>query len=233
MALAKGTTRLLQKGKPGKRQDVYRLTLEDGVIIKKELVRSEVLEKPQAEITEIGTKRIPTITTEENLQVEEVTFEKQTVENAALAKGTTRLLQKGQPGKRQDVYRLTLEDGVVIKKELIRSEILEEPKAEIVEIGIFVQTPEAQPLVRKPEFKPGQRPSTPADKTTPMIPSPKQLVENPLVITTQKPQKTAIQGNQDKMLPETGEQSPWWLSLLGSLLLFLTFVGLIDKKDDY
>lgn len=233
VALAKGTTRLLQKGQAGKRQDVYRLTLEDGVIIKKELVRSEVLEKPQTEITEIGTKRIPTITTEEIHQVEEVAFEKQTVENAALAKGTTRLLQKGMSGKRQDVYRLTLEDGVIIKKELIRSEILEEPKAEIVEIGIFVQTPEAQPLVRKPEFKPGQRPSTPADKTTPMIPSSKQLVENPLVDTTQEPQKTAFQGNQDKVLPETGEQSPWWLSLLGSLLLFLTFVGLIDKKNDY
>ena len=66
-----------------------------------------------------------------------------------------------------------------------------------------------------------------------MIPSSKQLVENPLVVITQKPQKTAIQGNQDKMLPETGEQSPWWVSLLGSLILFLTFVGLIDKKDDY
>ena len=238
VALAKGTTRLLQKGKPGKRQDVYRLTLEDGVIIKKELVRSEVLEKPQAEITEIGTKRIPTITTEEIFQVEEVAFEKQTVENAALAKGTTRLLQKGKPSKRQDVYRLTLEDGVVIKKELIRSEILEEAQAEIVEIGTLVQKPQVQPpkgqpLVRKSEFKPGQRPSTPADKTTPMIPSSKQLVENPLVVTTQKPQKTAFQGNQDKVLPETGEQSPWWLSLLGSLLLFLTFVGLIDKKNDY
>ena len=237
-ALAKGTTRLLQKGQAGKRQDVYRLTLEDGVIIKKELVRSEVLEKPQAEITEIGTKRIPTITTEEIFQVEEVAFEKQTVENAALAKGTTRLLQKGNPSKRQDVYRLTLEDGVVIKKELIRSEILEEAQAEIVEIGTLVQKPQVQPpkgqpLVRKSEFKPGQRPSTPADKTTPMIPSSKQLVENPLVVTTQKPQKTAFQGNQDKVLPETGEQSPWWLSLLGSLLLFLTFVGLIDKKDDY
>ena len=237
-ALAKGTTRLLQKGQAGKRQDVYRLTLEDGVIIKKELVRSEVLEKPQAEITEIGTKRIPTITTEEIFQVEEVAFEKQIVENAALAKGTTRLLQKGKPSKRQDVYRLTLEDGVVIKKELIRSEILEEAQAEIVEIGTLVQKPQVQPpkgqpLVRKSEFKPGQRPSTPADKTTPMIPSSKQLVENPLVVTTQKPQKTAFQGNQDKVLPETGEQSPWWLSLLGSLLLFLTFVGLIDKKDDY
>ena len=233
-ALAKGTTRLLQKGQPGKRQDVYRLTLEDGAIIKKELIRSEVLEKPQAEITEIGTKRIPTITIEENLQVEEAAFEKQTVENAALAKGTTRLLQKGQPGKRQDVYRLTLEDGVVIKKELVRSEILEEPKAEIVEIGTLVQKPQVQtPTGQVPVRKSGQRPSTPADKTTPMIPSSKQLVENPLVVTTQKPQKTAIQGNQDKMLPETGAQSPWWVSLFGSLLLFLTFVGLIDKKDDY
>ena len=233
-ALAKGTTRLLQKGQAGKRQDLYRLTLEDGVIIKKELVRSEVLEKPQAEITEIGTKRIPTITTEEIFQVEEVAFEKQTVENAALAKGTTRLLQKGKPSKRQDVYRLTLEDGVVIKKELIRSEILEEAQAEIVEIGTLVQKLQLQiPTGQVPVRKSEQRPSTPADKTTPMIPSSKQLVENPLVVTTQKPQKTAIQGNQDKMLPETGAQSPWWVSLFGSLLLFLTFVGLIDKKDDY
>ena len=150
----------------------------------------------------------------------------------------TRLLQKGKPGKRQDVYLLTLEDGVVIKKELIRSEILEKPQNEITEIGTLVQKPQiqiptGQPLVRKSEFKPGQRPSTQADKTPPMIPSPKQLEENPLVVTTQKPQKTAIQGNQDEMLPETGERSPWWLSLFGSLILFLTFVGLIDKKDDH
>ena len=193
-----------------------------------------MLEKPQTEITEIGTKRIPTITTEEIHQVEEVAFEKQTVENAALAKGTTRLLQKGQPGKRQDVYRLTLEDGVIIKKELVRSEILEEAQAEIVEIGTLVQKLQLQiPTGQVPVRKSEQRPSTPADKTTPMIPSSKQLVENPLVVTTQKPQKTAIQGNQDKMLPETGAQSPWWVSLFGSLLLFLTFVGLIDKKDDY
>jgi len=34
------------------------------------------------------------------------------------------------------------------------------------------------------------------------------------------------------MLPETGEQSHWWVSLLGSLILFLTFIGLIDKKYD-
>ena len=117
---------------------------------------------------------------------------------------------------------------------MVRSEILEEAQAEIVEIGTLVQKLQLQiPTGQVPVRKSEQRPSTPADKTTPMIPSSKQLVENPLVVTTQKPQKTAIQGNQDKMLPETGAQSPWWVSLFGSLLLFLTFVGLIDKKDDY
>ena len=87
----------------------------------------------------VGTKRVPTITTEELIQVEEVAFEKQTVENAELAKGTVNVLQEGKAGKRQDVYRLTLQDGVVIKKELIRSEVLEEPQVEITEIGTLVE----------------------------------------------------------------------------------------------
>ena len=232
-ALAQGTTRLLQKGKAGKRQYVYRLTLEDGIVIKKELVRSEVLENPQTEITEIGTKHIPTVTTEESLQVEEIAFEKQTVENAALAQGTTRLLQKGKAGKRQYVYRLTLEDGIVIKKELVRSEVLDNPQTEIIEIGTLVQKPQLQiPKGQVPVRKSEQRPLVPADKGTPMVLSPKQVEEKPLVVTTQEPQKTANRGVEDKMLPETGEQSHWWVSLLGSLILFLTFVGLIDKKDD-
>ena len=232
--LPEGETKLVQEGQDG----LIHKTIEKEFFNDEErsskLVESKVVREAVPTIILVGTKRIPTITTEEILQVEEVAFEKQIVENAALAKGTTRLLQKGKPGKRQDVYRLTLEDGVIIKKELIRSEILEEPKAEIVEIGTLVQKPQVQtPTGQVPVRKSEQRPSTPADKTTPMIPSSKQLEENPLVDTTQEPQKTAFQGNQDKVLPETGEQSPWWLSLLGSLLLFLTFVGLIDKKDDY
>ena len=209
------------------------MTLEDGIVIKKELVRSEVLENPQTEITEIGTKHIPTVTTEESLQVEEIAFEKQTVENAALAQGTTRLLQKGKAGKRQYVYRLTLEDGIVIKKELVRSEVLDNPQTEIIEIGTLVQKPQLQiPKGQVPVRKSEQRPLVPADKGTPMVLSPKQVEEKPLVVTTQEPQKTANRGVEDKMLPETGEQSHWWVSLLGSLILFLTFVGLIDKKDD-
>ena len=143
------------------------------------------------------------------------------------------VLQEGKAGRRQDVYRLTLEDGVVIKKELIRSEVLENPQTEIIGIGTLVQKPQLQiPKGQVPVRKSEQRPLAPADKVTPMLLSPKQVEEKPLVVTTQEPQKTANRGVEDKMLPETGEKSHWWVSLLGSLILFLTFVGLIDKKYD-
>ena len=236
--LPEGETKLVQEGQDG----LIHKTIEKEFFNEEErsskLVESKVVREAVPTIILVGTKRIPTITTEEILQVEEVAFEKQTVENASLAKGTTRMLQKGKPGKRQDVYRLTLEDGVVIKKELIRSEIIEEPQTEIVEIGTRVQkqqvqTPEIQPQVEKPDLKSEQRPSTPADKTTPMILSPEQVEEKLLVGTTQESQKAAIRETQDKVLPETGERSHWWVSLFGNLLLFLTVTGLIDKKDDY
>ena len=216
--LAQGTVNVLQEGKVGRRQDVYRLTLQDGVVIKKELIRSEILEKPQAEITEIGTKQVSPII-EENIQVEEIDFEKQIVENPKLAKGTQVLLQKGKPGKRQNVYRLTLQDGVVIKKELIRSEILEEPQAEIVEIGTLVEQPK-------------QEPSAPAE-IIPTVPSPKQEEEmKPLAVSAQEPQTAEAPVVQDQLLPETGEHSNWWISLLGILMMFLTLVGIREKKDD-
>ena len=192
---------------------MYRLTLEDGVVIKKELIRSEILEEPQAEITEIGTKQVSSIIIEENIQVEEIDFEKQIVENPKFAKGTQILLQKGKPGKRQYMYRLTLQNGVVIKKELIRSEILEEPQAEIIEIGTLVEQSK-------------QEPSAP-------VPSPKLEEMKPLAVSAQKPQTVEAPVVQDQLLPETGEQSNWWISLLGILMMFLTLVGIREKKDDH
>ena len=216
--LAKGTVNVLQEGKAGRRQDVYRLTLEDGVVIKKELIRSEILEKPQAEITEIGTKQVSSII-EENIQVEEIDFEKQIVENPKLAQGTTILLQKGKPGKRQYVYRLTLQDGVVIKKELLGSEVLEEPQTEIIEIGTLVEQSK-------------QEPSAPVE-IIPTVPSPKLEETKPLAVSAQEPQTVEAPVVQDQLLPETGDQSNWWISLLGILMMFLTMVGIKEKKDDY
>ena len=150
---------------------------------------------------------------EENIQVEEIDFEKQIVENPKFAKGTQILLQKGKPGKRQYMYRLTLQNGVVIKKELIRSEILEEPQAEIIEIGTLVEQSK-------------QEPSAP-------VPSPKLEKMKPLAVSAQKPQTVEAPVVQDQLLPETGEQSNWWISLLGMLMMFLTLVGIREKKDDH
>ena len=182
----------------------------------------------------IGTKRIPTITQEELIQVEEIDFEKQIVENPKFVKGTQILLQKGKPGKRQYVYRLTLQDGVVIKKELLGSEVLEKPQVEITEIGTLVEKPQAhipefQPLVEKPEFKP----MVLADKVIPAIPTLKQEEEmKPLAVSAQEPQTAEAPVVQDQLLPETGDQSNWWINLLGILMMFLTLVGIREKKDD-
>ena len=117
------------------------------------------------------------------------------------------------------MYRLTLQNGVVIKKELIRSEILEEPQAEIIEIGTLVEQSK-------------QEPSTPAE-IIPTVPSPKPEETKPLAVSAQEPQTVEAPVVQDQLLPETGEQSNWWISLLGMLMMFLTLVGIREKKDDH
>ena len=172
-----------------------------------------------ARVILVGTKRIPTITTEELIQVEEIDFEKQIVENPKFAKGTQILLQKGKPGKRQYMYRLTVQNGVVIKKELIRSEILEEPQSEIIEIGTLVEQSK-------------QEPSAPVE-IIPTVPSPKLEEMKPLAVSAQEPQTAEAPVVQDQHLPETGDQSNWWISLLGILMMFLTLAGILEKKDDH
>ena len=55
----------------------------------------------------------------------------------------------------------------------------------------------------------------------------------PLAVSAQKPQTVEAPVVQDQLLPETGEQSNWWISLLGILMMFLTLVGIREKKDDH
>ena len=182
------------------------------------MVDTKVIRKAVNRVILIGTKRITTITTEELIQVEEIDFEKQIVENPKFAKGTQILLQKGKLGKRQNVYRLTVQNGVVIKKELIRSEILEEPQSEIIEIGTLVEQSK-------------QESSAPVE-IIPTVPSPKLEEMKPLAVSAQEPQTAEAPVVQDQLLPETGEQSNWWISLLGILMMFLTLVEIREKKDD-
>ena len=222
-SLPEGETRVFQEGQDGLIHRTFEKHYFNDEERSSTLVDTTVIRKAVTRVILVGTKRVPVITTEELIQVEEVDFEKQTVENPKLAQGTTMLLQKGKPGKRQYVYRLTIQNGVVIKKELLGSEVLEEPQAEIFEIGT---------LVEKPELKPESKPVAPADKVIPAVPTTKQIEENkPLAVTAQASQKSDAQEGEDKHLPETGDQSNWWISLLGMLMMFFTLVDVREKKD--
>ena len=162
--LPEDETKIIQEGQDG----LIHKTIEKQYFNDEErsatLVDTKVIRKAVTRVILVGTKRIPSITTEELIEVEEIAFEKQTVENANQAQGTVTPLQKGKPGKLKSVYCLTLQDGVVIKKVLIRSEVLEEPQVEITEIGTLVE-------------KPRQEPSAPADTINPIVPSSKQEEE--------------------------------------------------------
>ena len=219
--LPEGETKIIQEGQYG----LIHKTIEKQYFNDEErsatLVDTKVIRKAVTRVILVGTKRIPSITTEELIEVEEIAFEKQTVEDANQAQGTVTPLQKGKPGKLKSVYCLTLQDGVVIKKVLIRSEVLEEPQVEITEIGTLVE-------------KPRQEPSAPADTINPIVPSSKQEEERESkVASAQESQKTGTPVAPNNLLPETGEQSNWWLSLIGILMMFLTFIGLSDKKSDH
>ena len=216
--LQEGVTKVFQEGQDGLIHKTFKKYYFNDEERSATLVDTKVIRKAVNRVILIGTKRITTITTEELIQVEEIDFEKQIVENPKFAKGTQILLQKGKLGKRQNVYRLTVQNGVVIKKELIRSEILEEPQSEIIEIGTLVEQSK-------------QESSAPVE-IIPTVPSPKLEEMKPLAVSAQEPQTAEAPVVQDQLLPETGEQSNWWISLLGILMMFLTLVEIREKKDD-
>jgi len=73
----------------------------------------------------------------------EIPFERRTVREASLPEGETRLLEPGVTGLEEFTYRITVEDGVQVERKLIRRSILQEPRAEVVLIGV---QPELKPV---------------------------------------------------------------------------------------
>jgi resuscitation-promoting factor RpfB len=58
-SLYKGTTKVVTKGQNGKRSAVWDLTVADGKVIKRTLVKSSVTDKPVAKVVQVGTKKKP------------------------------------------------------------------------------------------------------------------------------------------------------------------------------
>jgi hypothetical protein len=66
----------------------------------------------------------------------EVPFERRTARDASIPAGETRLLEPGITGIEELAYRVVIEDGVQIERRLVRQVTLQEPRTEVVLIGV-------------------------------------------------------------------------------------------------
>ena len=81
------------------------------------------------EITLIRTK-------EETIEaIEEIPYESTQRENKALATGARKVVSKGAPGEKKVSYKIFYEDGVEVKREVIKEEVVRDAVAQITEVG--------------------------------------------------------------------------------------------------
>jgi hypothetical protein len=90
---------------------------------------------PYTLVTE-GT-RITVTRLSESFEVEQVVlpFAQQTIRNDGLPEGETRLLQAGENGLQEVTYRVVSEEGSEVSRTPVKSEVIVEPRPEIVMIG--------------------------------------------------------------------------------------------------
>ncbi len=63
-------------------------------------------------------------------------FEQQTIKNESLSEGQTVLIQPGVNGRMQSTYRILFEDGQEVSRTIVKEEIIQPPKPEILMIGV-------------------------------------------------------------------------------------------------
>lgn len=220
-SLAEGETRVFQEGQDGLIHKTFEKHYFNDEELSSTLVDTKVIRKAVTRVILVGTKRLSTVTTEELIEIEVVAFEKRIVENPNKAEGTVTLLQEGKTGKRQYKYCLTIQDGRVIKKELIQVTLIEEPVHEITELGTKV--------VKKNE-KNDQSQDQPGNKVEELnhvSTNPKAETKVESIINSQK-DSGEIQENR---LPNTGAEESWILSIMGFILSIIT-LGFFNRQKN-
>lgn len=220
-SLAEGETRVFQEGQDGLIHKTFEKHYFNDEELSSTLVDTKVIRKAVTRVILVGTKRLSIVTTEELIEIEVVAFEKRIVENPNKAEGTVTLLQEGKTGKRQYKYRLTIQDGRVIKKELIQVTLIEEPVHEITELGTKV--------VKKNE-KNDQSQDQPGNKVEELnhvSTNPKAETKVESIINSQK-DSGEIQENR---LPNTGAEESWILSIMGFILSIIT-LGFFNRQKN-
>lgn len=83
----------------------------------------------------------PVITHRRERQTIRIPYRTVTRKTAALKRGVTKVARKGRPGLRVKVFRVTLEDGVRVDRELVASQVRRRPVNRLVLKGTRVVAP--------------------------------------------------------------------------------------------
>ena len=80
--------------------------------------------------------RIIRVETHTETEQREIPFERRTARDASIPAGETHLLEPGITGIEELAYRVTLHDGVEVERRLVRQVMLQEPRTEVILIGV-------------------------------------------------------------------------------------------------
>lgn len=84
------------------------------------------------------------VTTQETTENQPIPFENTTRDNAELEKGKTQIVQEGAEGVLQVTYKELYKNGVLISRDSISEDVIQQPVNQIMEIGTYVK-PEPEP----------------------------------------------------------------------------------------
>jgi hypothetical protein len=87
----------------------------------------------------------PTETFETVTETEVVPFARSSVDDGALAQGTSQVTQVGVDGVRTKTYRVTLRDGVEVERKVVADTVTTAPVDEVTAVGTYVAPPPPPP----------------------------------------------------------------------------------------
>ncbi|MBQ3084361.1 MAG: G5 domain-containing protein [Clostridia bacterium] len=91
--------------------------------------------EPTAAVTDGMKIVVDRVTGERYVETVKLDYETEKVKTDELYEGQTKVEQEGKKGKREDTYAITYVNGVETERELISSEVIEEPVNKIVLVG--------------------------------------------------------------------------------------------------
>lgn len=114
------------------KRDVASVLADAGIILRKQDKVQPALTSTISKDTKITISRVD----EKVVQVQEdVPFQEIRKADASLTKGQTRILRKGQPGKVLVHYKVSLQDGKEVARELVKREVVTPKQDQVLLVG--------------------------------------------------------------------------------------------------